>query len=41
MAGDIQKKMDKHAGIKKEVVTDTEVSEDNLDNMSETEETEN
>jgi hypothetical protein len=41
MAGDIQKKMDKHAGIKKEVVTDTEVSEENLDNMSETEETEN
>jgi hypothetical protein len=41
MASDIQKKMDKHAGIKKEVVTDTEVSEENLDNMSETEETEN
>jgi hypothetical protein len=41
MADDIQKKMDKHAGIKKEVVTDTEVSEENLDNMSETEETEN
>lgn len=38
MAGDIQKKMDKHAGIKKEVVTDTEVSEENLDNMSETDE---
>jgi hypothetical protein len=38
MAADIEKKQDKLKGIKKEVLTSTDES---LDNMSETEETEN